>query len=315
MIKILANDGLDPAAVLQLEAAGCELHTEKVPQEGLPMVLPAYDAVIVRSATKIRQDLIDACPKLKVIARAGVGLDNIDHEYARSKGISVMNTPAASSRSVAELVFAHLLGLSRMLPLANREMPSKGHTHFKELKKQCKGQEIAGRTMGIIGFGRIGQEVARMALGLGMKVLPVDPLLPHADLKLEVHGLAPITLRLATVEMEEMLKQADFLTIHVPFSGGKPIIGRAELDRMKPSAMLVNTSRGGAVDEQALLNALNSDHLAGAALDVYEGEPTPKEALLAHPLIACSPHIGASTAEASAKIGLELAEQLLAFFK
>jgi len=317
MIKILANDGLHADGMTLFHEAGYEVHTERVPQEKLPEVLPNYDVVIVRSATKIRRGLIDQCPKLKIIARAGVGLGNIDVAYARGKGITVMNTPAASSKSVAELVFAHMFSICRFLQQAHRDMPATGNTAFKELKKRySEGIQLHNRTLGIVGFGRIGQEVARIGVGLGMKVMPVDLVVDQADIGIDVYnsGNVRLSVRLDTYEWEKVLASSDFLTIHVPFDGGKPIIGEEEIDKMKDGAVLINTARGGAISEDALLKALNSGKLRGAALDVYNDEPTPKQELLEHPLVSCSPHIGASTLEAQANIGLALADRIIAFY-
>ncbi|HKK80085.1 MAG TPA: D-2-hydroxyacid dehydrogenase [Phaeodactylibacter sp.] len=317
MIKILANDGLQTDGMTLLHEAGYEVDTERVPQEKLPEVLPDYDVVIVRSATKIRKDLIDKCPKLKIIARAGVGLDNIDVAYAREKGITVMNTPAASSKSVAELVFAHMFSLCRFLQQAHRDMPATGNTAFKALKKRySEGIQLHNRTLGIVGFGRIGQEVARIGVGLGMKVMPVDLVVDQADIGIDVYnsGNVRLSVHLDTYEWEEVLANSDFLTIHVPFEGGKPIIGEEEIEKMKDGAVLINTARGGAIGEEALLKALNSGKLRGAALDVYEDEPTPRQELLEHPLVSCSPHIGAATLEAQANIGLALADRIIAFY-
>lgn len=317
MIKILANDGIHPDGKTLLDEAGYQVDTEKVPQDELPKVLPEYDVIIVRSATKVRADLIDKCPNLKVIARAGVGLDNIDVEQAREKGITVMNTPAASSQSVAELAFAHMFNLARGLHNANRQMPTKGDSEFKKLKKAySKGVQLRGKKLGVVGFGRIGQEVARIGLALGMEVMPVDLVIDEADIDLSVFVTdnARLTVRIETVDFDEMLSKADYITLHVPFGGGKALIGPDELEKMKDGVMLVNTSRGGAVDEDALLAALDSGKVAGAGLDVFENEPTPKKALLDSAQVSVSPHIGASTIEAQANIGLELADRILAFF-
>ena len=317
MIKILVNDGIHPDGKTLLEEAGYQVDTEKVAQEDLPKALPEYDVIIVRSATKVRKDLIDLCPKLKIIARGGVGLDNIDVAYAKEKGITVMNTPAASSRSVAELVFGHMFNLSRSLHLANREMPEKGDSQFKALKKSySKGIQLKGRTLGIIGFGRIGQEVARMGVGLGMKVMPVDLVIDSATIDLEVFHSPDInlTVKIDTVEWDEMLAAADYITLHVPFSGGKALLGKEEFAKMKDSAFVINTARGGTVDEDALLEAINSGTIGGAALDVFDSEPTPKKELITHPKISVTPHTGASTLEAQANIGLELADKIISFF-
>lgn len=316
MIKILVNDGIHPDGQLLLEEAHYQVDTTKIAQEDLPARLPEYDAIIVRSATKVRRDLIDQCPNLKVIARGGVGMDNIDVEYALSKGIKVINTPRASSQSVAELVVAHLFTLSRFLHRANREMPTEGTTGFKALKKQySKGTQLRGKTLGIIGFGRIGQEVARLGLGLGMRIMPTD-LHDHTailDLQSPHAPDAAFSIAVQTVELEQVLAQSDYITIHVP-SSDRPVLGAKELGCLKKGVYLVNTSRGGTIDEAALLQALESGQVAGAALDVFENEPMPMAQLLNHPQISVSPHIGASTVEAQCNIGLELADAFIEYF-
>ncbi|MEO1715169.1 MAG: D-2-hydroxyacid dehydrogenase, partial [Bacteroidota bacterium] len=300
-----------------LEEAGYEVDLNKIPQDELPEKLPAYDVIIVRSATKVRQELIDQCPNLKVIARGGVGMDNIDVEYARSKGIQVMNTPAASSESVAELVFAHLFSLARSLHLSNRQMPSRAQDDFKALKKSySKGFQLRGKTLGIVGFGRIGQEVARIGLALGMKVLPVDLYVDQADIDIDLYSSDEISLhvKVNTTEMDEMLRNSDIITLHVPFKGGKALLGKEEMAKMKQGVVLVNSARGGVIDEAALLEALESGQVRSAALDVFENEPTPDARLTNHDKISVSPHIGASTLEAQRNIGLELADRILAHF-
>lgn len=317
MIKILANDGIHADGKMLLEEAGYEVDTNKVPQSELINVLPNYDVIIVRSDTKVRKELIDACPNLKMIARGGVGLDNVDAEYARSKGITVINTPAASSQSVAELAFAHMFSLARFVHLSNREMPVKGNTEFESLKKAySKGIQLRGKTLGIIGFGRIGQEVARIGLALGMKVMPVDLVVQEVDIDINIYKTEDVRLavRMETYDWEEMLTKSDFITLHVPFAGGKPLIGKDEIAKMKKGAYIINTSRGGTVDEDALLEGLNSGKLAGAGLDVFDQEPRPQQELITHPKITMTPHIGASTHEAQENIGLELADRILAFF-
>ncbi|NRA49967.1 MAG: D-2-hydroxyacid dehydrogenase [Phaeodactylibacter sp.] len=317
MIKILATDGLHKDGVTLLHEAGYTVDIKHVPSDQLPEVLPAYDVVIVRSATEIRKSLIDVCPNLKIIARAGVGLNNIDVEYAREKGIAIMDTPTASSKSVAELVFAHMFSISRNLHTAHQQMGTRGHNEFKEMKTACSnGLQLFNRTLGIIGFGRIGREVARIGVGLGMKVMPVDLVVDEADIGINVYnsGNVRLSVHLDTYEWEEVLANSDYLTIHVPFSGGKALVGAEEIAQMKDGAVVINTARGGAIDEQALLDALDSGKLLGAGLDVYENEPNPRQELLDHPKISCSPHIGASTLEARGNIGLELADKILAFF-
>lgn len=314
MVKILANDGIHPAGQQMLEAAGFTVITEKVEQDQLESELPAFDAIIVRSATKVRKALIDACPNLKVIARGGVGLDNIDVDYAKSKGILVANTPAASSRSVAELAFGHMLSLSRYLHQSNRSMPKKGRTDFKSLKKGFGGgTELNGKTLGILGFGRIGQETAKMALGLGMNVLPVDPFVEYANLIMPING-QDFATQLVTVSLEYMLGESDYISVHVPFSGDKPLIGAEEFQLMKDGVILVNTARGGIIAEDEILKGLESGKVRAAALDVFNDEPTPDERLLMHPSISLSPHIGAATGEAQENIGRELADQIISYF-
>ncbi len=313
MIRILANDGIEADGQTLLEEAGYEVVTDKIAQEDLPSALNQFDAIIVRSATKVRKDLIDACPNLKLIARGGVGMDNIDVDYARGKGIHVINTPAASSRSVAELVFAHILSLTRYLYDANRRMPLNGSTQFKQIKKEhSAGRELEGKTLGILGCGRIGREVAKIALGMGMRVLPVDPKVDQFEVSFRIlqAGDFKLSVDIDTVDMEKMLAGSDFITVHVP-GATQPLMGSNELAKMKPGSIVINTSRGGIIDEDALLAALDSGHLAGAGLDVFKGEPSPDERVLKHPHISLSPHTGASTVEAQTKIGLELAEQII----
>ncbi|MEL6988466.1 MAG: D-2-hydroxyacid dehydrogenase [Bacteroidota bacterium] len=313
-MRVLVNDGMHATGKAKLEAAGWEVVTDRIEQDHLPSELPAYDAIIVRSATKVRQALIDQCPNLKVILRGGVGMDNIDVEYARSKGLGVYNTPSASSLSVAELAFAHIFNIARSVYMANRSMPTEGNTAFKSLKKSySKGTELRGKTLGLIGFGRIGQETAKVALGLGMKVVAVDPYIPSAELKLEIFDGQSISTTINSIPMDEMLAQADFISLHIPFTGA-PVLSHDEFAKMKDGVVVINAARGGTIDEDALLAALESGKVAGAGLDVFVNEPTPREDLLKHPKVSLSPHIGASTQEAQEKIGLELADQLIAHF-
>lgn len=310
--KILANDGIDEVGKAMLEKAGFNVITDKVAQEKLIAEIndKGYEALTVRSATKVRKDVIDACPGLKVIARGGVGMDNIDVEYARSKNIQVINTPAASSNSVAELVFAHLFTAVRFLYDSNRQMPENGHDKFDELKKKyAKGVELRGKTIGIVGFGRIGQYVAKMALGLGMKVLAFDPFVSEASIELEIDGVSqkPV-VTIKTIGMDKVIQNSDFITFHVP--GGK-LISRHEIASMKKGVVIVNAARGGVIDEDDLLEALNSGQITHACLDVFENEPRPSLAILNHPRISLTPHIGAATNEAQERIGVELAEKLI----
>ena len=310
MAKILINDGIHPTGKEMLEKAGFEVNCNKISQDDLTERLPEYDAICVRSATKVREALIENCPNLKVIGRGGVGLDNIDVDFAKSKGIAVVNTPAASSRSVAELAFGHMLSVARNLYKSNRHMPKDGTTEFKALKKSySKGFELSGKTLGVIGLGRIGQEAIKIALGMGMKVVGVDPFAEEVSVDISI-GDTQLTVPVNKVSMDEMLAQADIITLHIPFTG-TPVLSNSEFGKMKDGVILINASRGGTVDEAALLAALESDKVKAAGLDVFENEPTPREELLQHPNVSCTPHIGASTGEAQENIGIELAEKLI----
>lgn len=312
---ILANDGIDAVGKSILEKAGFTVVTEKVAQENLAQEIndKNYIALTVRSATKVRKDVIDACPNLKVIGRGGVGMDNIDVDYAKSKGLQVINTPAASSNSVAELVFAHLFNSVRFLYESNRKMPLIGNTKFEDLKKSySKGVELRDKTIGIIGFGRIGQYTAKIALGCGMKVLAYDPFVKQVSLNLDIYGTDGVDIKLDTVTLEELMSQSDFITLHVP--GGK-MITEKEINQMKNGVILINASRGGVIDEMDLLSGLNSGKIAHACLDVFENEPTPNQEILSHSKISLTPHIGAATNEAQERIGVELAEKLIEALK
>lgn len=314
-MKILANDGIAASGKEELEQAGFTVVTETVPQEDLIEVInkEGYEVVLVRSATKIRKDIIDACPGIKMIGRGGVGMDNIDVEYGRSKGINVFNTPASSSQSVAELVMGHLFGAVRFLYDANRQMPTNGVSDFKVLKKKyAKGIELRGKTLGILGFGRIGQALASYALGCGMNVLACDITEGPFDIEVSVGGQR-VTVKVQGVTKAELLQQSDFLSIHIP-STDKPVIGAEEFAAMKNGAIVLNAARGGSIDEDALLAALDSGKIAHAALDVFVNEPTPRADVLAHAKISLSPHIGAATAEAQDRIGGELASIIKEFY-
>ncbi len=311
-MKILANDGIDPIGKKILEDAGFTVDTQNIPQEQLVTRLNEYDAITVRSATKIRKELIDVCTNIKLIGRGGVGMDNIDVDYARSKGIAVVNTPAASSQSVAELVFAHLFSGVRFLQEANREMPIKGNSAFNDLKKNyAKGIELRGKTLGVLGFGRIGRETAKIAIGLGMNVVAFDIFEFNPEVELEFADEQKMNFKVSAVSKEFVLKNADFITLHVPAIDGKAVIGAEELAMMKKGAAIVNCARGGVIDEQALMAALDSGQLSFAGLDVFENEPTPSSKILAHAKISLSPHIGAATNEAQERIGVELAQRII----
>ena len=312
-MKVLANDGIAQSGVTELESAGFEVILTTVAQNQLVDYINTHSitVLLVRSATKVRTDIIDGCPSLKIIGRGGVGMDNIDVDYARNKGLKVINTPAASSHSVAELVFAHMYGMARFLHNANREMPLEGDSRFKDLKKAfAKGVELKGKTIGVIGIGRIGQATAKIALGAGMKVIAFDPYIKNVNLELEFYDGQTIEFDIDTITKENVLKQADFLTLHVPAQDDY-VIDTAEFDLMKKGVIMVNAARGGVVNEVALVKALEQGKVAQAALDVFEKEPTPEIQLLMNPNLSLSPHIGAATAEAQDRIGTELAEQII----
>lgn len=312
MIKILANDGISQSGKEALVNAGFDISTMTVSQEQLISHIQSEDitVLLVRSATTVRKNLIDQCPGLKIIGRGGVGMDNIDVEYARSKGINVINTPAASSSSVAELVFAHLYSGVRFLHESNRNMPLEGDSNFKGLKKAyAKGVELRGKTLGIIGFGRIGRETAKIALGIGMNVIAFDKFLESAEIKLEFMGSKSIDFNIKISKFEDLLKNSDFISLHVP-AQKKHVIDKKEFDLMKEGVGIINAARGGVLNEIELVSALDSGKVSFAGLDTFENEPKPEIKLLMHPNISLTPHIGAATNEAQDRIGLELADQI-----
>ena len=316
-MKILANDGISANGVEELEAAGFEVSTVTVAQEQLENYInnEGIVALLVRSATKVRKDLIDACPSLKIIGRGGVGMDNIDVEYARDKGLHVINTPSASSESVAELVFAHLFSGVRFLYDSNRNMPLDGDSKFKVLKKAyAKGTELRGKTLGVIGFGRIGQATAKIGLGLGMKVIAHDPFMEKAAVTVPFFDGQSLTFDIDIESKETVLKEADFLSLHVP-AQKEFVIGAAEIELMKDGAGLVNAARGGVVDEVAMVEALKSGKLGFAGVDTFENEPTPAVQVLMTPNVSLTPHIGAATTQAQKRIGSELATQIISILK
>ncbi|SDS02438.1 D-3-phosphoglycerate dehydrogenase [Polaribacter sp. KT25b] len=312
-MKILANDGISKSGKDALEKGGFEVLTVKVAQNQLENYINEHniDAILVRSATQVRQELIEACPSLKLIGRGGVGLDNIDVEYAEDNGLFVINTPAASSSSVAELVFSHLFGMVRFLHSSNREMPLEGDSRFKELKKAySQGTELRGKTLGIIGFGKIGQEVAKIAIGIGMNVLATDDEILSAPIILEFFNGQKTTFTIDTVDKEDVLKESDFITLHTPAQEDY-IISASEIKKMKDGVGIINTARGGILHEVDLVSAIENGKVQYAALDVFETEPNPAVQLLMNPEISLTPHIGAATKEAQERIGLELAKQII----
>jgi len=313
-MKVLANDGISQSGIDALESSGFEVSTTKVAQEQLANYINDNNitVILVRSATTVRKEIIDACPNLKIIGRGGVGMDNIDVEYAREKGLKVINTPAASSHSVGELVFGHFYSIARFLHNSNRDMPLEGDTNFKGLKKAyAKGIELKGKTLGVLGFGRIGQATAKIALGAGMKVIAFDPFLEKANLKLDFFDGQSVDFEIKTISKEEVLKQSDFISLHVPAQKDY-VIDEAEFNIMKDGVIIANAARGGVLNEAALVKAIETKKVAGAALDVYESEPKPKLQLLMNAALSLTPHIGAATNEAQDRIGIELATQIKA---
>jgi len=316
-MKILANDGISQNGMDALEAAGFEVLNIKVAQNQLESYINdnGIDAVLVRSATEIRQELLEACPGIKLIGRGGVGMDNIDVQYAEDQGIHVINTPEASSVAVAELVFAHLFGLARFLHQANREMPLEGDTRFNDLKKMyASGIELRGKTLGLIGFGRIGQETAKIALGIGMNVIATDIFIQKATITLDFFNGQKVNFNIDTVSKEEVFKEADFISIHTP-STENYLIDQKEIQQMKPGIGIINTARGGVLNEVALVNAIEDGKVLFAGLDVFEKEPTPEVQLLMNPELSLTPHTGAATKEAQDRIGTELASQIITLLR
>ena len=311
-MKVLANDGISQNGIDALKASGFEVITTNVAQEQLISYINENQitVLLVRSATTARKDLVDSCPSLKIIGRGGVGMDNIDVAYAREKGLKVINTPASSSASVAELVFAHLYGGVRFLYDSNRNMPLEGELNFKGLKKAyAKGIELRGKTIGIIGFGRIGQEVAKIALGVGMRVIAADKFMEDATIQVVFFDGQTLDVTIKIQSQESLLAEADFISLHVPAQNDY-VIGAREIEQMKAGAALINAARGGVVDEVALLKALEDGKLSFAGLDTFEEEPKPAMQVLMHPKVSLTPHIGAATAEAQDRIGEELAQQI-----
>ena len=315
-MKILANDGISSNGEALLSAAGFTVITDKVAQENLAQTVneQGIEMILVRSATTVRKEVIDACPNLKLIGRGGVGMDNIDVAYAREQGITVINTPASSSQSVAELVMGHLFSLSRFLHESFKNMESGDFSNLK--KKYAKGVELRGKTIGIIGFGRIGQSLASYAIGAGMDVIAVDQFTTPVKISVPLGLTTTIDVEITpTTDLQSVLGKLDYISLHVPKQAdGSAVITAKEFSSMKKGVFMVNASRGGVIDENDLLVALQEGILGGIALDVYENEPNPKKELLNHPKIACTPHIGAATLEAQDRIGEELAQLIIGQF-
>lgn len=313
-MKVLANDGISKAGENVLKQAGIEILDNRVAQDHVINFINDNNVTVllVRSATKVRQDLIDACPGLKIIGRGGIGMDNIDVEYARSKGIKVINTPTASSKSVAELVFGHFISLARFLHESNRLMPLEGETHFNAMKKSfSNAHELSGKTLGVIGFGSIGQEVVKIGIALGMKITVLTRSPKTEVLTLNFFDGQSVNFEItSTNDMEAFLKDADFISINTPKTN-EYILDTPQFEKMKDGVYIVNTARGGVINEVALIDFIESGKVAGAALDVFENEPNPELPLLMNPALSLSPHIGGNTVDAQEKIGIELAEQII----
>jgi D-3-phosphoglycerate dehydrogenase len=313
MMKILANDGISQSGIDALGKGGFEVITTKVAQNQLENYINEHtiDVILVKNATQVRQELIDACPSIKLIGVLGVGMDNIDAEYAEDQGLYVINAPEASASSVAELVFAHLFGLARFLHASNREMPLEGDSRFKELKKAySQGIELKGKTIGIIGFGRIGQAVAKIGLGLGMNVIATDEIITNAPISVDFFNGQKVTINIDTIPKDELLKEADFITLHVSAQEDY-VISKKEIEKMKDGVGIINTARGGILHEVDLVMAIESGKVQFAGLDVFETEPKPAVQLLMNPEISLTPNIGAGTKETQDRIGTELAKQIM----
>jgi len=311
-MKILANDGISESGKNKLEEYGFEVDLTTVSQEQLVSYINENEisTILVRSATQVRADIIDNCPSIKIIARGGVGMDNIDVEYAKSKGVNVINTPAASSKSVAELVFSHLFGCVRFLHESNRSMPLEGDTKFKELKKlYARGTELSEKTLGIIGFGRIGQEVAKIAIGVGMKVIFYDKFNENADIKLDFFDGQNLSFKLKSSTFDELLNNSDYITVHIPASK-EYIIDSDQFAKMKNGVGILNLSRGGIINEEELIKNIESGKISFAGIDTFEGEPNPSMKILMNSNVSLTPHIGAATSEAQDRIGVELADKI-----
>jgi D-3-phosphoglycerate dehydrogenase len=311
-MKILANDGISESGKNKLEEYGFKVDLTKVSQEQLVDYINtnSITSLLVRSATQVRKDIIDNCPSLKIIGRGGVGMDNIDVEYAKSKGLQVINTPAASSKSVAELVFSHLFSCVRFLHESNRSMPLDGDSKFKDLKKAyAKGTELSGKTLGIIGFGRIGQEVAKIGIGIGMNIIFFDKLNNEVSLTLNFFDGQSKTFNLSSSSYEDLLNSSDFITVHIPASD-KYIIDSNEFSQMKNGVGILNLSRGGILNEEELLKNIETGKVSFAGIDTFENEPKPSIKILMNSNISLTPHIGAATNEAQDRIGVELADKI-----
>lgn len=312
-MNVLANDGISKEGALKLNEAGFNTTVESIDQSKIIDYINDnnIEVLLVRSATKVRKDLIDSCKSLKIIGRGGVGMDNIDVSYAKQKGIHVINTPAASSISVAELVFSHLFSCVRSLHISNREMPLDGDKDFKKLKKNyAGGSELRGKTLGIVGFGRIGREVAKIGIGIGMNIIFYDLHSQEAQIDINFFDGSTKTFMLKSSTFDKLLSESDFISLHVPAQKDY-IIGDKEFQLMKDGSGIINAARGGVIDEESLIKHIESGKVSFAALDTFENEPNPSIKILMNQNISLTPHIGAATKEAQKRIGIELADQII----
>ncbi|WP_312822947.1 D-2-hydroxyacid dehydrogenase [Epilithonimonas sp.] len=310
---VLANDGLSETGILLLKEAGITVLEARVSAEHLSKFINDnnVDVLLVRSATQVRQKLIDECPNLKIIGRGGIGMDNIDVEYAIDKGIYIINTPKASCKSVAELVFAHFFSLARFLHESNRLMPLEGETNFNALKKSFNNAtELSGKTLGVIGMGNIGIEVIKMGISLGMKILAYNRTPKTKKVQLNFFDGKSLDFEIKSVTLNEVLENSDFISLNTGLTDGY-LIDQKEFELMKEGVFIANTARGGVINELALLDAIESGKVYGAALDVFEKEPTPEVLILMNPALSLSPHVGGNTMDAQNRIGEELAQQII----
>lgn len=310
---VLANDGISEKGVQLLKDAGITVLEARVSPEHLSSFINEnqVDVLLVRSATQVRKDLIDSCPNLKIIGRGGIGMDNIDVEYAIDKGIYIINTPKASCKSVAELVFAHFFSLARFLHESNRLMPLEGETQFNVLKKSFNNAtELSGKTLGVVGMGNIGIEVIKLGVALGMNILAYNRTPKTEKIQLSFFDGQSLNFEIKSVNLDEVLKNSDFISLNTAKTD-EYLIDAKELEVMKEGVFIANTARGGVINEVALLDAIESGKIYGAALDVFEKEPTPEVLILMNPALSLSPHVGGNTIDAQNRIGEELAEQII----
>ena len=310
---VLANDGISEKGIQLLKEADITVLDARVSAEHLSNFINEnnVDVLLVRSATQVRKNLIDECPNLKIIGRGGVGMDNIDVDYAIDKGIYIINSPKASCKSVAELVFAHFFSLARFLHESNRLMPLEGETKFNTLKKSFNNAtELSGKTLGVIGMGNIGLEVIKIGISLGMSIVAYNRTPKTENVKISFFDGQSLHFEIKSVNLDEVLKKSDFISINIS-NAEKYFIDNEQIAMMKEGVFIANTARGGVLNEVALIDAIERGKVAGAALDVFENEPNPEIKILMNPALSLSPHIGGNTLEAQNRIAEELAEQII----